>query len=178
MLPLALLGFVTQLQILQNGYDSSGMLGIFSAAVSVWSIFMLEGWKRKEWHHTVTWGMSHFSVAETEVFILFFMVVQVQRNMTIFIRYLPIKTQRPEFVGEVRPSLRDGTPETYYPEWSRRVNLARSSAASITFIVVNLVLQVTRQRGLRRSSQQWTMGGLPRAPPPNARSGSLASGRW
>ena len=115
LLPLALLGFVTQMQILQNGYDDAFLLFAFSACTSVWSIFMLESWKRKEWHHTVTWGMSNYATAESE---------------------------RPQFHGVLRPSLVDGEDVIYYPAWAKRRDFAWSSAVTLFLIVLNLVLQI------------------------------------
>jgi len=115
LLPLALLGFVTQLQIMQNGYNDATMLVVFAAAVSVWFIFMLESWKRKEWQHILVWGMSHFFTAESE---------------------------RPEFEGEIRPSLIDGTPTVYYSDFQRRINALKSFILTTSFIVVNLTLQI------------------------------------
>jgi len=115
LLPLALLGFVAQMQVFQNGYDKAPLLLIFSAAVSVWPIFMLESWKRKEAGHSVIWGMANFTTSEAE---------------------------RPEFFGETRPSLVDGTPELYYPDWKRKKNILKSVSLSIVFISINLIIQI------------------------------------
>ena len=108
-LPLALLGFVTQMQIFQDGYDRAFLLFAFSACTSVWSIFMLESWKRKEWHHTVKWGMSDYHTAESE---------------------------RPEFEGVVRPSLVDGEDFLYYPAWSKVGCCRRRELATVCFSLV------------------------------------------
>jgi Ca2+-binding EF-hand superfamily protein len=115
LLPLAIVGFVTQLEILQGGYDRASMLVVFCTCVSLWSCFMLDAWKRKEWHHTMTWGMSRFFNTES---------------------------QRPEFKGVSRPSVRDGLPELYYPEWTRRKQLLFSGVASAVFNVANIAVQV------------------------------------
>ena len=113
-LPLALLGFVTQLQIFQNGYDRAFLLFAFSACTSVWSIFMLESWKRNEWVHTVQWGMSNFHVVEK---------------------------QRPEFDGEVRASLVDGEDVLFYPSLEKSVTLLKSWAVTFLLIIINLAVQ-------------------------------------
>jgi len=115
LLPLALVGLITQLEIMVGGYDNAAMLAVFCTGTSVWSSLMLDAWKRKEWHHTMTWGMSRFFNSES---------------------------QRPEFRGISRPSLRDGLPELYYPEWTRRKQHIFSGAVTTVVIVINLAIQV------------------------------------
>lgn len=114
LLPLAILGFVTQLQIFQNGYDHAFLLFAFSFCTSVWSIFMLENWKRKEWVHTVRWGMSNFNVVEE---------------------------QRPEFKGVIRASLSDGEDELFYDHLDKSVAQMKSWAVTLLVIAINSFLQ-------------------------------------
>jgi hypothetical protein len=44
--------------------------------------------------------------------------------------------------GETRPSLVDGNPQTFYPEWKRRRMIGKSVIATSLFIFINSAIQI------------------------------------
>jgi hypothetical protein len=104
---------------------------------------MLESWKRKEWQHTLVWGMSHFFTAESErpEFEGASSRVHCFLGSPSTIEVLSCQTTQPT-PGELRPSLVDGTSELYYSDFQRRINTVKSSLMTTGFIVVNVAVQI------------------------------------
>lgn len=83
----AVVGIICQLVVWGSGNYSSPVLPFYSVIICVWSIFMLEYWKREESSIALSWGMTEF-----------------ERN----------EPDRPEFKGELIRSYINGAPTLYF----------------------------------------------------------------
>lgn len=84
----SLIGLAFQLVVWVTLNFSHPVLPFYSLVITVWSIYMLEYWKRQEATTALMWGMSDFEKEEQE---------------------------RPEFFGETMKSYINGKDITYFP---------------------------------------------------------------
>jgi len=102
------------------------VLPFYSLVITVWSIAMLEYWKRREATTALEWGMSHFEKQEQE---------------------------RPEFRGKLTKSHINGQVMLYYP-WRKHAKLQVFSRTVVSVFIVVLIGVVTGIYVLRFSLQQ------------------------
>lgn len=116
----SIIGIAFQVVVWATGNYSSPVLPFFGIIIAVWSIFMLEGWKRKQAYISMMWGMSEFEATE-----------QI----------------RPEFEGVERLSHIDGLKGEFYPD-GREVQIFKSFSVVITFVllVIGVVASVYQLR--------------------------------
>lgn len=86
---------------------SHPVLPFYGIVITVWSIFMLEYWKRKQIKYALKWGMIGFEASEPE---------------------------RPEFKGEMIISYVDGKKMLYFPKGAQAHRKSWSFTAIYTFI--------------------------------------------
>ena len=106
----AIVGFVFQIVAWSTGPNlSHPVIPVFGAFICVWSICMLQFWKRSESKYAFVWGQSDFERQEL---------------------------QRPEYQGKLIRSYIDGRHLLYYPEREYRKKLAASTSIIISLICV------------------------------------------
>lgn len=111
----AIAGLVVQFIVWGTGDVSSPILPFFAVFVCLWSIVMLETWKREEKRIAMRWGMSDFEQTELD---------------------------RPEFNGVLINSYIDGSELKYYPEMTRSTKVA-FSLVIISLMIAMVVGTVT-----------------------------------
>lgn len=84
----AIIGLIFQLVVWGTNNYSSPVLPFFAVFICIWSIFMLEAWKRQEFRVALRWGMNNFESKELD---------------------------RPEFKGKLIRSYVDGQELKYFP---------------------------------------------------------------
>jgi anoctamin-10/anoctamin-7 len=100
LLPAALLGIIFWAVYLANDNSSDSLaLPYFSSLVSLWTVSLLEYWKRKEVKYALQWGMTGFEDNESA---------------------------RPQFFGELAPSPVDGSNQKYFSPHKRWKKVVRS----------------------------------------------------
>jgi len=124
-----LIGLVFQLVVAGTGDFSSPSLPFYSLIVCLWSIFMLEYWKRQEAYSSMQWGMSEFEAEEPE---------------------------RPEFKGHPIKSYITGKDMLYYPPEEKNDNLCVSASVVLSYML--LVLGVVVSIYIMRFSIQGDVG--------------------
>ena len=69
LLPLALVGLITFLEVAFSGSLATGgfLTPVFALVVCVWAQAMIEYWKRKQALKAMEWGMSNYMVEEREL---------------------------------------------------------------------------------------------------------------
>lgn len=98
-----LLGLAIQIDVIYKDNRSSVSVVVFSVFVSLWSIFMLEFWKRKEKTAAMKWGMVGFEDEQKD---------------------------RPEFTGDkMEVSFIDGKEMAYFPKHQQLLRLTASFVA-------------------------------------------------
>lgn len=110
----SMIGIAFQLVVWATLDFSSPVLPFYSLVITVWSIVMLEYWKRQESYTALTWGMAEFEAKELD---------------------------RPEFIGEVIKSHIDGQDILFYPtsKLARRAAISRSIVITFIMIVIGVV---------------------------------------
>lgn len=88
----AAIGLIFQAIVWNSNNYCHPVLAFFSIVITIWSIIMLEFWKREEAFTALKWGMLDFEDEEPD---------------------------RPEFIGVEIPSYIDGTQMRYYPTGER-----------------------------------------------------------
>lgn len=89
------------------------VLPYFAMFIAVWSALVLKHWKRVEKTTALQWGMIGFEDEEAE---------------------------RPQFVGEKRPSAVTGKRYTHFPTWKRAVRGVKTQGVIISLVLVVLAL--------------------------------------
>ena len=89
------------------------MLPYFAMFIAVWSALVLKHWKRVEKTTALQWGMIGFEEEEAE---------------------------RPQFVGEKRPSAVTGKRYTHFPTWKRAVRGVKTQGVVFALVLVVLAL--------------------------------------
>jgi hypothetical protein len=107
----ALIGLIFQLVVWGTLNFSSPVLPFYSLVVTVWSIYMLEFWKRQEAYSAMEWGMSEFEQEE------------------------PV---RPEFKGLPIKSYINGRDMLYFPPEEYTDNMFNSSCVVGAYILLVL----------------------------------------
>jgi hypothetical protein len=107
----SIIGLAFQLVVWATLNFASPVLPFYSLVVTVWSICMLEYWKRQEATTALYWGMSDFEQLEQD---------------------------RPEFVGETIKSYINGQDMTYFPSTSSKTRARFSLSVIISFIAAVL----------------------------------------
>ena len=108
---------------------SHPVLPFYACVITVWSIFMLEGWKRKEAFTSLYWGMSEFEEKQLD---------------------------RPEFVGNLIPSFINGEDILYYPRKYIQYRVQRS--LSIISLFIMLIIGVVASIYILRFAIQPSVG--------------------
>jgi hypothetical protein len=113
----ALVGLVFQLVVWGTGNYSHPVLPFYSLLITVWSIVMLEFWKRQEATTAMHWGMSSYE----------------KREQT-----------RPEFKGELTTSHITGEEMVYFPDQklARLQFFSRSIVTTFIMIVIGVVAAI------------------------------------
>eukprot|EP01032_Pedospumella_encystans_P010538 gene10538-12308_t len=124
-----LIGLVFQLVVWGTGNYSHPVLPFYSLVVCVWSILMLEYWKRQESFTAMQWGMSEFEQEE------------------------PV---RPEFKGHPIKSFIDGRDTLYFPPEEQMDNMAGSGSVVGAYML--LVLGVVASIYVLRFSIEHQVG--------------------
>lgn len=106
-----LIGLVFQLVVWGQMNFSSPVLPFYSLIICVWSILMLEYWKRQEAYTAMQWGMSEFEEEE------------------------PV---RPEFKGHPIRSYIDGSEMLYFPPEEYLDNMANSGSCVGAYMLLVL----------------------------------------
>lgn len=104
LLSLGIIGLAVQLVVLSTWNFTHPILPFFSIIVTIWSVFMLEYWKRKEQFQALKWGMTDFEKNEQE---------------------------RPEYIGNFLRSPITGKMTLYYPDEKSKI-LKRFSQFIVT----------------------------------------------
>ena len=96
---------------------SCPVLPFYSLVITVWSIVMLEYWKREESRTALQWGMSDFEATE-----------QV----------------RPEFFGELKPSYINGKLTLQYPasKFIRRGIISKAVVTTFCMLIIGIVASI------------------------------------
>eukprot|EP01038_Epipyxis_sp_PR26KG_P010969 gene10969-14731_t len=110
----SIIGFIFQLVVWGSGNYSSPVLPFFALIITLWTIIMLEYWKREQSSTALRWGMTDFEQTEQA---------------------------RPEFFGELIDSPITGEKILYFPSTSfyERVAFSNSVVASFIMLVVGVV---------------------------------------
>eukprot|EP01039_Chlorochromonas_danica_P003789 gene3789-4139_t len=125
----SVIGFIFQFVVWGTGDFSSPVLPFYSLIITVWSVFMLEYWKRKEKLTAMRWGMIGYEDDEPD---------------------------RPEFKGELIKSYINGGDMLYFPQ---EEFLKRSiSSQSVIGTFITLVLGVVASIYVLRFSIQSDLG--------------------
>lgn len=111
----AIVGLAFQLVVWITGNFSHPVLPFFCVLISVWTVLMLESWKREEKLLSLRWGTTDFEEDEPE---------------------------RPQFHGEIIPSFIDGKQITYFPVHEHN-SLVAQSTTFITLMIMLVVGCVT-----------------------------------
>ena len=107
----AVVGFAFQLVVWITGDFSHPVLPFFCVLITLWSVTMLEAWKRKEKLLSLEWGTAGFEEEEPT---------------------------RPQFKGEIIPSFIDGSSMSYFPP-SKRESLVAQSTILIAMLIMLVV---------------------------------------
>ena len=113
----SIVGLAFQLVVWGTGNFSHPVLPFYSLLITVWSIYMLEYWKRQEATTAMHWGMSNYERKELE---------------------------RPEFRGEVVKSHINGEEIVYFPD-SKLASLqffSRTVVVSFMLLVIGVVAAI------------------------------------
>jgi hypothetical protein len=106
----AFLGLIFQLVVWGTGPDfSHPVLPFYGVCITLWSISMLEFWKRSQSIQAMKWGMLDFEQDEPD---------------------------RPEYKGDRIKSFIDGKEMTYFPDTQRSRLFAMSQSVIYTFISI------------------------------------------
>lgn len=110
-------GFLCQLVVWGTNDYSSPVLPFFAVFMCIWSIVMLEYWKREEQLIAMRWGMLKFEQTEPD---------------------------RPEFHGETIESFIDGSPMMYFPKasYKRRIQFSFFIIMTMVLLVVGVVASI------------------------------------
>ena len=110
----SIIGLAFQLVVWGTLNFSSPVLPFYSLVITVWSIYMLEYWKRQQATTALFWGMSDFENQEQD---------------------------RPEFNGTEMKSFIDGRDMTYFPsaKAARRARISRTVIFSFIAAVIGVV---------------------------------------
>jgi len=110
----SIIGVIFQLVVWGTYNFSSPVLPFYSVVITVWSIVMLEYWKREEARTALEWGMSDFEANE-----------QV----------------RPEYLGQLKPSYINGEMILQYPtsKFIRRAVISKTVVASFCSLIIGIV---------------------------------------
>ena len=113
----AIIGAIFQIVVWSTGNFSHPVLPFYSLLITVWSIAMLEYWKRQEATTAMHWGMSSYERKELE---------------------------RPEFRGEVVKSHINGEEIVYFPDSKLAAlqTFSRSVVASFILVVIGVVAAI------------------------------------
>lgn len=122
----SIIGFVFQLVVWATLDFSSPILPFYSVLICVWSICMLEYWKRTESYTALTWGMTDFEKQEQD---------------------------RPEYQGEIVKSHITGRDIVFYPP-NKMEHLLRISKGVVTAFICLVVGVVAAIYILRFSLQE------------------------
>lgn len=100
-----------------TGFTSAPFLPAYSLAVTLWAVFLLEFWKRREHRVAMEWGMSGLEEQD---------VVQ------------------PEFRGQIIKSFVDGKEYIHFPTETRNKYVLQSSLSilALTFVVIGAVASI------------------------------------
>lgn len=105
----SIIGLIFQLVVWGTLDFSSPVLPFYSLLVTVWSVFMLEYWKRQESTTALLWGMTDFEQLEQD---------------------------RPEFRGDIIKSYINGRDFTFYPAQKYRQLVAISQTVITSFVIL------------------------------------------
>jgi hypothetical protein len=122
----SLIGLAFQLVVWGTGNFAHPVLPFYSLLITIWSICMLEFWKRQEATTALEWGMSEFEKKEQD---------------------------RPEFQGELRKSHINGEEFVYFPD-DKLAKLQFFSRSVMTTFILLVVGVVAAIYVLRFSLQQ------------------------
>lgn len=123
------IGFIFQLVVWGTLNFSSPVLPFYSIIVCVWSICMLEFWKRQEQVTALEWGMTEFERFEPD---------------------------RPEFRGDPITSYITGKPTLYFPPSEYMSNIC--SSTGVVYVFLMLVIGVVASIYVMRFSIQKDVG--------------------
>lgn len=113
----SIVGFIFQLVVWGTGDYSHPVLPFYSLLITLWCIFMLENWKRKEALTAMRWGMTDFEKEEPD---------------------------RPEFHGTLIKSYIDGEDTLFFPtqEVWKRLGTSRSVIGAFIALVIGVVASI------------------------------------
>ncbi|CAM9174547.1 unnamed protein product, partial [Ectocarpus fasciculatus] len=107
----AIVGFAFQLVVWSSGNYSHPVLPFFCVLISLWSVLMLEAWKRNEKILSLKWGTAGFENDEPD---------------------------RPQYKGEVIQSFINGSRLNYFPR-AKHDSLVAQSTAVISVLIMLVV---------------------------------------
>ena len=113
----SIIGLIFQLVVWGTGDFSHPVLPFYSLLITIWSIIMIEFWKRQESTTAMQWGMASFEKTEQD---------------------------RPEYYGELTTSHINGEEIVYFPEkkLARLQFFSRSVVSTFIMIVVGVVAAI------------------------------------
>lgn len=109
----SLIGAILYIIMLAQGRTEGPESAAFAILICIWTISMLEFWKRRQARIQLHWGMRG-----------------IEKNIQ----------DRPEFVGEQVTSPIDGRPILYFPPNLRYRTMAATQSIALTFVVLVLAL--------------------------------------
>ena len=101
----------------KDNNPNAPVMPYFAVFMSIWSTFLLEGWKRKEKLHAMKWGMVGFEDNEE---------------------------QRPQFKGDLIPNPITGELFEYFPrnEYMKRMSLSTTIVSVCILVVLGVVISI------------------------------------
>lgn len=110
----SILGFIIQMIVWGSGNINSPALPFFALFICVWSILMLENWKRQEKRISLRWGMENFEEKELD---------------------------RPTYNGDIIRSFIDGSETKFYPAdlRSKKLFLSFGLVGALVLLVIGTV---------------------------------------
>ena len=113
----SIIGLVFQLVVWGTGNFSHPVLPFYSLLITVWSVLMLEYWKRQECFAALRWGMTDFEELEQD---------------------------RPEFVGDIVKSYINGRDMMYFPpdKAQQLFSISQSIITGFIALVIGVVAAI------------------------------------
>merc|ERR1719223_2661538 len=111
------IGFIIQIIVWASGNANHPSLPFFAVFICLWSIFMLESWKRSEKRISLRWGMENFEEKELD---------------------------RPHYTGELIRSYIDGEETKYFPKDKKTKKLCKSMGVvcALVLLVIGTVFGI------------------------------------
>eukprot|EP00824_Muranothrix_gubernata_P011795 TRINITY_DN2533_c1_g1_i1.p1 TRINITY_DN2533_c1_g1~~TRINITY_DN2533_c1_g1_i1.p1 ORF type:complete len:713 (-),score=171.93 TRINITY_DN2533_c1_g1_i1:46-1872(-) len=131
----ALVGLLLFVAGISSGDPDNKAVPVFALFMALWATFFLEFWKRRQATLSLRWGMTDFEEKEE---------------------------QRPEFIGEERPSPVTGKLETYFNPLKRNIRRGLGSGAigGMIGVVIVAVISIFTLRIVLVRAIDSTIGGI------------------